>query len=220
MKISPRGLATNAVVARLVPVTSSEPLLTQEVPDVLDTTAAPLAEAPRAEEPRADAPVVADLFRARHLDLVRLATLLVGDQATAEDVVQDVFTRVCARAERLAASSIAMPYFRTAVVNASRSVHRRRSIARRFGGSTEAKLWSEPAGSAEAAVLLAEDRKQVLAALAMLPRRQREALVLRYYQRLSEPEIAETMGITRGTVKSTLSRGLDALGSKLSKENG
>lgn len=77
---------------------------------------------------------VADLFRARHVDLVRLATLLVGDQATAEDVVQDVFTRVCARAERLAANGIAMSYFRTAVVNACRSVHRRRGVVRRFRG--------------------------------------------------------------------------------------
>jgi RNA polymerase sigma factor (sigma-70 family) len=161
---------------------------------------------------------VADLFLARHVDLVRLATLLVGDQATAEDVVQDVFARVCAREEQLAGR--AMPYFRAAVVNACRSVHRRRGIARRFGGSVEAKLWSEPAGSAETAVLLAEDRRQVLAALAALPRRQREALVLRYYQRLTEPEIAETMGISRGTVKSTLSRGLDALGARLSKEFG
>jgi RNA polymerase sigma-70 factor (sigma-E family) len=161
---------------------------------------------------------VADLFLARHVDLVRLATLLVGDQATAEDVVQDVFARVCAREEQLAGR--AMPYFRTAVVNACRSVHRRRGIARRFGGSVEAKLWSEPAGSAEAAALLAEDRRQVLAALATLPRRQREALVLRYYQRLTEPEIAETMGISRGTVKSTLSRGLGALGGRLSKEFG
>jgi RNA polymerase sigma-70 factor (sigma-E family) len=163
---------------------------------------------------------VADLFLAGHVDLVRLATLLVGDQATAEDVVQDVFVSVCARWQRLTEKGRAMPYFRTAVVNACRSVHRRRGIARRFGGSVEAKLWSEPAGSAEAAALLAEDRRQVLAALATLPRRQREALVLRYYQRLTEPEIAETMGISRGTVKSTLSRGLGALGGRLSKEFG
>jgi RNA polymerase sigma-70 factor (sigma-E family) len=182
--------------------------------DVLDA-AAPADEVPAL----GDRAGVADLFRARHVDLVRLATLLVGDQATAEDVVQDVFTRVYARAERLTANGIAMPYFRTAVVNACRSVHRQRGVVRRFGGSVEAKLWAEPAGSPEAAVLLAEDRRQVLRALDALPRRQREALVLRFYQRLSEPEIAETMGISRGTVKSTLSRGLDALGAKISKEN-
>lgn len=165
----------------------------------------------------ADAAGIADLFRARHVDLVRLATLLVGDQPTAEDVVQDVFTKVCARAEQVAGNGIALSYFRTAVVNACRSVHRRRGVARRFGGSAEAQLWAEPAPSPEATVLLTEDRRRVLQALAALPRRQREALVLRFYQRLTEPEIAQTMGISRGTVKSTLSRGLDALGGKLSK---
>ena len=104
-----------------------------------------------------------------------------------------------------------MAYFRTAVVNACRSVHRRRTIARRFGASVEAELWAEPGPSAEATVILAEDRRRVLQALATLPYRQREAIVLRFYGRLTEPEIAEAMGISRGTVKSTLSRGLDAL---------
>lgn len=170
-------------------MTSPEPPLTQDI----------------ARKPD-DAAGIAELFRARHVDLVRLATLLVGDQATAEDVVQDVFTKVCARAEQLAGKGIALSYFRTAVVNACRSVHRRRGVARRFGGSVEAQLWAEPAPSPEATVLLTEDRRQVL-----------QALVLRFYQRLTEPEIAQTMGISRGTVKSTLSRGLDALGGKLSK---
>ena len=67
--------------------------------------------------------------------------------------------------------------------------------------------------------MLAEDRRRVLRALSRLPDRQREALVLRYYQRLTQAEIAESMGISQGTVKSTLSRGLDALGGKLSKED-
>lgn len=160
---------------------------------------------------------IADLFHARHLELVRLAMLLVGDRATAEDVVQDVFAKACAHRERLTENGLAVSYFRTAVVNACRSVHRRRGIARRFGWGTEAALWAEPEPSAESAVLLTEDRRGVLRALSRLPSRQREALVLRYYQRLTEAEIAESMGISRGTVKSTLSRGLDALG-RLSKE--
>jgi RNA polymerase sigma-70 factor (sigma-E family) len=161
---------------------------------------------------------IADLFHARHLELVRLATLLVGDRATAEDVVQDVFVNVCTRWQRLTENGVAVSYFRTAVVNACRSVHRRRVIARRFGRRTEAALWAEPEPSAESAVLLAEDRRRVLRALSRMPDRQREALVLRYYQHLTEAEIAESMGISRGTVKSTLSRGLDALGDKLGKE--
>jgi RNA polymerase sigma-70 factor (sigma-E family) len=170
-------------------------------------------------DPRGQADI-ADLFHVRHLELVRLATLLVGDRATAEDVVQDVFVKVCARWERFTGTGVAVSYFRTAVVNTCRSVHRRRVLARRFGLGTEAALWAEPAPSAESAVLLAEDRRRVLRALSRLPSRQREALVLRYYLRLTEGEIAESMGISRGTVKSTISRGLDALGGKLGKEDG
>ena len=202
------SFATNTADARLVPVTSPESPRAEHALDVLDAAGPPRDEAG-----------IADLFLARHTDLVRLATLLVGDQATAEDVVQDVFTKVYARAERLTGNGVAMSYFRTAVLNACRSVHRRRAIARRFGGSAEAKLWAEPAESPEATIMLAEDRRQVLRALAALPRRQREALVLRYYQRLSEPEIAETMGISRGTVKSSLSRALASLGRMLKEES-
>jgi len=60
-------------------------------------------------------------------------------------------------------------------------------------------------------MLLSEDRRQVLAALAHLPARRREVLVLRYYAGLSEAEIASTLGISTGTVKSTAARGLAAL---------
>jgi RNA polymerase sigma factor (sigma-70 family) len=134
-------------------------------------------------------------------------------------VVQDVYARVCARAERLTETGLAVSYFRTAVVNGCRSVHRRRSVRWRLGRAAPPPFWDEPEPSAESAVLLAEDRRRVLRALAGLPRRQREALVLRYYQRLTEPEIAEAMGISRGTVKSTLSRGLAALGSSLGLED-
>jgi RNA polymerase sigma-70 factor (sigma-E family) len=161
---------------------------------------------------------VAELFRERHLELVRLAAVLVGDWATAEDVVQDVYVRVCARWENLAERGVSVAYFRTAVVNGCRSVQRRRRVWR-FGRAQWAEFREEPGPSAEAAVIAAEDRRRVLRALARLPRRQREALVLRYYGRLTEPEIAETMGISRGTVKSTLSRGLDALGSSLARED-
>jgi RNA polymerase sigma factor (sigma-70 family) len=58
---------------------------------------------------------------------------------------------------------------------------------------------------------LAEDRRQVLAALARLPRRRREVLVLRYWLGLSEAEIGQVLGISPGTVKSTAARGLAAL---------
>jgi RNA polymerase sigma-70 factor (sigma-E family) len=186
--------------------------VTPREPGVLDAPEPGHGPAPEPGHEPAHGPAdIADLFRTRHLELVRLAALLVGDRATAEDVVQDVFVKVCARWERLTETGVAVSYFRTAVINGCRSVHRRRGIARRFGLGAEPPF--EP--SAESAVLLAEDRKQVLLALGHLPSRQREALVLRFYLRLSEAEIAESMGISRGTVKSTISRGLAALGGKL-----
>ena len=104
------------------------------------------------------------------------------------------------------------------VVNGCRSVQRRRKIARRNKDAGEAAALQANEASAESAVLLAEDRRQVLAALAGLPRRRREVLVLRYYLGLSEAEIASVLGISAGTVKSTAARGLAALARKLGEE--
>jgi RNA polymerase sigma-70 factor (sigma-E family) len=161
-----------------------------------------------------DADVIAQ-FHARHVDLVRLAALLLGDHAAAEDVVQDVFVKVWKARHRLAVDGVSAAYFHRAVVNACRSVHRRRGIARRFNGSRDAALWMEPEASAEDVALRTAQELAVLRALATLPLRQREALVLRYYQRMSEAEIAAVMGVSRGTVKSTAARGLAALGRRL-----
>ncbi len=72
-----------------------------------------------------------------------------------------------------------------------------------------------PSGSAESEALLAEDRRQVLAALAGLSRRRREVLVLRYWLGLPEAEIAAVLGISPGTVKSTAARGIAALAREL-----
>jgi RNA polymerase sigma-70 factor (sigma-E family) len=166
---------------------------------------------------RRDEADIVTQFRARHLELVRLAALLLGDSTAAEDVVQDVFARVWERRDRLAAAGFTAGYFYRAVVNGCRSVHRRRS-AFPAGGAAEAALLSQPGTSAEDVVLRADEDQRVLHGLAALPRRQREALILRYYQRLSEAEIAAAMGISRGTVKSTTARGLAALGRRLRQE--
>jgi RNA polymerase sigma-70 factor (sigma-E family) len=187
----------------------------------------PLASGAAASVPAAgDRPQAAEsdlsvLFRQHHAGLVRLAVLLVGDQETAEDVVQDVFTRLHARGmwrDRAAGPDRNLAYIRAAVVNGSRSVLRRRAMARRLGSPRW--LLEEPAqGSAEGEVILAEDRRQVLAALAALPRRRREVLVLRYYLGLSESEIASVLRISPGTVKSTAARGITALARMLGEES-
>ncbi|HZR49773.1 MAG TPA: sigma-70 family RNA polymerase sigma factor [Streptosporangiaceae bacterium] len=153
------------------------------------------------------------LFHGHHLDLVRLATMLTGDRTTAEDVVQDAFERVHVARHRLAdRGGVGVSYLRTVVINGCRAVHRRRKVARRH--EAEAHL---DAGqlSAEQEVICAERHREVAAALARLPRRRREVLVLRYYLELSEAEIAETLNISTGTVKSSAARGLAALAKTL-----
>ncbi len=99
-----------------------------------------------------------------------------------------------------------MSYLRTAVVNGSRSVLRRRKTARDYVPPHVVN-----ARSAESLAMLSTEHQAVVAALSKLPPRQREVLVLRYYGGLSEAEISEAAGISRGTVKSTASRALEAL---------
>jgi RNA polymerase sigma-70 factor (sigma-E family) len=161
-------------------------------------------------------PDVALIYRQHHADLVRLALLLVGDRASAEDVVQDVFTRLCTH-DRVLAQDSALAYVRTAVVNGCRSMLRRRALARRVAISGTAP-WRDTQESAEHTAILAEDRRLVLAALAALPGRRREVLVLRFYLNLPVAEVAAILGISQGSVKSATARGLDALARRLGEE--
>ncbi len=149
---------------------------------------------------------LADLYRDHRMRLVRLAILLVDDPATAEDVVQEAFTGLHRHWTGLRDEAAAVGYLRTAVVNGSRSVLRRRRTAREYVPPHQVN-----ARSAESLAMLSAEHQAVVDALGTLPPRQREVLVLRYYGGLSEAEIAEATGITRGTVKSTASRALDAV---------
>ncbi|GAA2562720.1 RNA polymerase sigma factor [Pseudonocardia hydrocarbonoxydans] len=149
---------------------------------------------------------LADLYRDHRLRLVRLAVLLVDDPATAEDVVQEAFTGLHRNWTGLRDEAAAVGYLRTAVVNGSRSVLRRRRTAREYVPPHQVN-----ARSAESLAMLSAEHQAVVDALATLPPRQREVLVLRYYGGLSEAEIADATGISRGTVKSTASRALDAV---------
>ncbi len=163
------------------------------------------------------ATALAELFRRHHGDLVRLATVMLRNRETAEDVVQDVFAAVQKRSAKLVQPDAALPYLRAAVLNRCRSVLRRQVLAQRFGALRDVDFGLDQL-SAEADVIRAEERRQVLAALAALPRRRREVLVLRYYVGLSEAEIARTLGISQGTVKSAAARGIAALACKLEED--
>jgi RNA polymerase sigma factor (sigma-70 family) len=164
-----------------------------------------------------NATTLAELFRRHHGDLVRLAMVMLRNRETAEDVVQDVFAAIQARPGHLVRPDTALPYLRAAVLNRCRSVLRRQALARRFGTLRDVDFGLAQL-SAEADVIRAEERLQVLAALAALPRRRREVLVLRYYIGLSEAEIAATLGISQGTVKSAAARGIAALARKLGED--
>jgi RNA polymerase sigma-70 factor (sigma-E family) len=151
---------------------------------------------------------VTELFRAHHLELVRLAVLIVGDLATAEDVVQDAFEQLHRRWRTLRKQSSALEYARSAVLNGSRSVLRRRSVARRHA----ARISASGHQDADAAVGF-EQRSELIEAFRRLPARQREVLALRYYVDMSVADAAATLHISEGAVRSTASRGLDALSS-------
>jgi RNA polymerase sigma factor (sigma-70 family) len=111
-----------------------------------------------------------------------------------------------------------LPYVRAAVLNGCRCALRRRAVARRFRNSGHSLGRDAPQDSAEDEVILADDRKQVLVALAALPPRRREVLVLRYWLGLTEAEIASVLGISAGTVKSTAARALAALARTLGEQ--
>jgi RNA polymerase sigma-70 factor (sigma-E family) len=148
---------------------------------------------------------VTAVYEAHALGLVRLAHVMLGDRAAAEDVVQEAFCGLYRRWDRLAEPEKALAYVRSSVLNGCRSALRRRSRSD-VGG-----VGQPLAASAESAALAGEERRQVMRSLRQLPDRQREALVLRFYLELSDAEIARQMGIRPGTVRSTTSRGLAAL---------
>jgi RNA polymerase sigma-70 factor (sigma-E family) len=151
---------------------------------------------------------VTRLFAAHYRQLVRLAALLLADRAAAEEVVQDAYVRLHQRWWRLREPDRALGYLRTSVVNGARSALRHRAVAQRYAAGLRPPA---DAPSAESQSLDSIGNATLLAALRRLPVRQRETLVLRYYADLSEAEIAETLGISRGAVKSHASRGIAAL---------
>lgn len=160
-----------------------------------------------AVEPAPDTPLtIDDLYRTHRMGMVRLAILLVDDQASAEDVVQEAFAGLFRHWSGLRDRAAAIGYLRTAVVNGSRSMLRRRRTARAY-----VPPHSGTARSAESMAMLSEEHRAVVAALGDLAPRQREVLVLRYYGGLSEAEIAEATGLSKGTVKSTASRAVAKL---------
>jgi RNA polymerase sigma-70 factor (sigma-E family) len=157
--------------------------------------------------PRVDQVDLQALYNAHWRYLVRLAVLLVDDVHSAEDVVQDAFVALYKRSGSLRDPDAALGYLRTSVLNLSRSVLRRRQVARKHLKVAE----PEASAPADHDVLVRDEHRAALAAVRALPRYQREVLILRYWSGLSEREIAETLRISPGSVKSAASRGMATL---------
>jgi len=149
---------------------------------------------------------VGHLYHLHWNRLVRLATLLTRDASIAEEIVQDAFVSLHRRWPSLTERAAAHAYLRTSVVNGSRSALRHRGVEERYRQPGP----PEPAGPEEHALRSTQDA-QVRAALHTLSRRQQEVLVLRYYGDYSEQDIATTLGLSKGAVKSHAHRALAAL---------
>jgi RNA polymerase sigma-70 factor (sigma-E family) len=181
-------------------VRSDSPALSQAGP----ASAAPPEPDPASADQQARSAVTA-LYQAHALSLTRLAHVMLGDKAAAEDVVQEAYWGLFRNWSRLADPARAQGYLRTCVVNGCRSAGRRRML--RLG-----RALHEPASaSAEAVALAGEERRSVLPAIRRLPARQREVLILRFYLGEPDAEIARVMGISPSTVRSSTHRALAAL---------
>lgn len=142
-----------------------------------------------------------------YLGLVKLAVQLIDDQGAAEDVVQDVFARL-PRIMKHAAPSEPVRYLRRAVINQSRSALRRRRTVR----SVQSRTCPPDATEAADGAVLQEERNQCIqSAVAQLPTRQREIIVLRFFEGLSVTETAMILGISNGAVTSSAGRAFSSL---------
>jgi RNA polymerase sigma-70 factor (sigma-E family) len=169
--------------------------------------AAPVAAARDTEATARDADAaVTDLYAAHYRSLVGLAALLLRDQATAEEVVQDAFVAMHSRWRRLRDTSQALGYLRRSVINGARSVLRHRTVVDRAPAQPP-----PDAPSAEQDAMTLFERSAMVAALDRLPLRQREALVLRFYADMSPAQIASAMGISASAVKGHTARALSSL---------
>jgi RNA polymerase sigma-70 factor (sigma-E family) len=153
--------------------------------------------------------LVISLFNQEASSLVRLARLFVDDRNAAEDLVQEAFIRLARSAHRLRDPEKGPAYLRSIVLNLARDHNRRGLVSLRH------HLPSDDQAAVEDEIELREDQQRVIDALRELPHRQRDCIVLRYYDELGIDDIASTLGISRNSVKTHLSRGLDALERKL-----
>ncbi|MDI2131675.1 sigma-70 family RNA polymerase sigma factor [Yinghuangia seranimata] len=145
------------------------------------------------------------MFDSHYTSMLRLAALLGAEDP--ENIAAEAFYEIYRKWRKLRKPDAAEAYLRSVVCNLTRMQIRRVQVARKHTADAP----GDPVASAETAALLRDDQHALIAALRALPARQREALVLRHWMGLKESEIAATMGISTGSVKTHTSRGLAAL---------
>jgi RNA polymerase sigma-70 factor (sigma-E family) len=156
--------------------------------------------------PETDDDVLARLFADQAPTLVRLARFFVADRAAAEDLVQEAFIRLSRHLHRVKTPGAERAYLRAIVLNLCRDHNRRGLMSHRHQPPAE----PEPERIDEL-VAGREQSREVVSAIAGLPIRQRDCIVLRYYLELPVGEIAETLGLSANSVKTHLQRGLRSL---------
>lgn len=154
-----------------------------------------------------------ELYHQHYRSLVRLASFSVDDLETAEEVVQDAFVKLVAGDYRIEAGKEAA-YLRSMVLNGARSALRKRQVRRAHTPDAPGLV-----AAAEDAGVASAEQDRIITALRQLPEQQSSVLVLRYYLDLSEADIADTLGIARGSVKSHAHRGLKRLGQLLDSDD-
>jgi RNA polymerase sigma-70 factor (sigma-E family) len=159
---------------------------------------------------RIEGGVLEDLYTRNAPDALRLAYLLTGDASLAEDLVQDAFVKLAGRLLHVRDPGGFHAYLRRTVVNLARSHYRRAVVERRF---IERQREPAPVDSPDIS-----EREAMRRALMDLPVRQRTAVVLRYFEDLSEVEVAEVMRCRPAAVKSLISRATTRLRSTLKED--
>ncbi len=153
-----------------------------------------------------------DLYASHYRSLVKLASMYLDDRETAEEVTQDAFLKLLGGRYNVQPGREAA-YLRSAVLNGARSMLRKRRVRRLHRPDKPAT-----APSAEIGGVAGAEHDRIMEAIRRLPEKQASVLILRYYLDLSEAEIAETLGIARGSVKSHAHRGIAKLGGLLTEE--